>query len=327
MSEQTFAPDRELDEALALLHDREVGPVDLGGRDPTYPDFPRAEHSLRYARLTALLEAYDLDALVLTQEESVRYLSGYVSVIWAVGRWLPGVLIAPRDPRDAVLVPSAFDVGAATGTSWVGRIDGHPDAAAIPDLVAGHLRRLGLRLDRIGMETGPGAIVMLPWPVAQALAAALGGAPVDATRLLSVLRMVKSEAELARIRRAVGATTSGYRAALEAAKAGMTERELVSAATSTMHRDGVTAGTRPTFLNCVSGRDRYPRPCWTSCGAAWPSRPSTPTPRSRPCRAATSRRSCSAAGWPGGPECCCWTSRPGASTSGPRPRSTRSCRP
>ena len=113
---------------------------------------------------------------MLTQEESVRYLSGYVSVIWAAGRWLPGVLIAPRDPRDAVLVPSAFDVGAATGTSWVGRIDGHPDAAAIPDLVAGHLRRLGLRLDRIGMETGPGAIVMLPWPVAQALAAALGGA-------------------------------------------------------------------------------------------------------------------------------------------------------
>jgi hypothetical protein len=66
MSEQTFAPDRELDEALALLHDREVRPVDLGGRDPAYPDFPRAEQGLRYARLTALLEAYDLDALVLT---------------------------------------------------------------------------------------------------------------------------------------------------------------------------------------------------------------------------------------------------------------------
>jgi Xaa-Pro dipeptidase len=195
---------------------------------------------------------------VLTQEESVRYLSGYVSVIWAVGRWLPGVLIAPRDPRDAVLIPSAFDVGAATGTPWVDRVDGHPDASAIPGLVAGHLRRLGLRLDRIGMEAGPGSIVMLPWPTAQALVAVLGGAPVDATRLLSVLRMVKSDAELARIRRVVGATTSGYRAALEAAKAGMTERELVSVATATMHRDGVTAGTRPTFLNCVSGRDRYP---------------------------------------------------------------------
>jgi Xaa-Pro aminopeptidase len=254
----SISPSRELDEALALLHDREVAPVDLGGREPAYPDFSRDEHGLRYARLAALLEAYDLDALVLTQEESVRYLSGYVSVIWAVGRWLPGVLIAPRDPRDAVLVPSGFDVGAATGTSWVGRIDGHPDPAAIPDLVAGHLRRLGLRLDRIGMETGPGAIVMLPWPTAKALVAVLGGAPVDATRLISVLRMVKSEAELDRIRRVVRATTSGYRAALQAARAGMTERELVSVATSTMHRDGVTAGTRPTFLNCVSGRDRYP---------------------------------------------------------------------
>jgi Xaa-Pro aminopeptidase len=122
MSERgSFSPSRELDEALALLHDRDLAPVDLGGHHPAYPDFSRDEHSLRYARLAALLEAYDLDALVLTQEKSVRYLSGYVSVIWAVGRWLPGVLIAPRDPRDAVLIPSAFDVGAATGTSWVDR--------------------------------------------------------------------------------------------------------------------------------------------------------------------------------------------------------------
>ncbi|HVQ93320.1 MAG TPA: Xaa-Pro peptidase family protein [Mycobacteriales bacterium] len=251
-------PDHELDDALALLHDSAVQPLDLGGRDPAYPDFTRAEHALRYARLSALLEAYDLDALVLTQEETVRYLTGYTSVIWAVGRWLPGVFIAPRDPRDAVLVPSAFDVGAAEGSSWVGRVDGHPDPAGIPDIVLGHLRRLGLRLDRIGMETGAGSVVMLPWPVAQALVAGLAGPPVDATRLVSALRMVKSPAELVRIRRAVTATTRGYRAALEAAKAGMTERELVAVATSTMHREGVTAGTRPTFLNCVAGRDRYP---------------------------------------------------------------------
>ena len=250
-------PDSTLDDALGLIHDSPLPDLDLGGRDPAYPDFGRAEHALRYARLSRLLAAYDLDALVVTQEENVRWLTGYTSVIWQVGRWLPGVFVATRDPRDAVLVPSAFDVGAAEGSSWVGTVDGHPDARAIPDIVLGHLRRLGLRLDRIGMETGTGAVVMLPWPVAAALVGGLGAPPVDATRLLGALRMVKSEAELARIRRAVSATTRGYAAGLDAARGGMTEKELVSVVSSTMHAAGVTAGTRPTFLNCVSGPDRY----------------------------------------------------------------------
>lgn len=259
MTQVSFDPTREFDEALALIHDTAINPLDLGGREPAYPDFPRAEHAIRYARLAVLLEAYDLDAVVLTQEETIRYLSGYVSVIWAVGRWLPGCLIATRDPRDAVLVPSAFDVGAAEGTSWVGTVEGHPDPMAIAGIVAGHLRRLGLRPDRVGMENGPGSFIALPWPAAVSLIDSLGGRPVDATRLLSTLRMVKTEAELERIRRNVAATTRGYAAALEAARAGMTERELTAIAASTMYATGdITTGTKPTFLNCVSGRDRYP---------------------------------------------------------------------
>lgn len=248
----------DLDAALDLTETVTGEGLELGAAQPSYPDFPADEYRRRWARLQVLLDDAGLDALLLTQEENVRYLTGYTSVIWAVGRWLPGVFIATRDPRDAVLVPSAFDVGAAEGSSWVGTVDGHPDARAIPDLVLGHLRRLGLRLDRIGMETGSGAIVMLPWPAAQGLVGGLTGPPVDATRLLAALRMVKSDAELTRVRRAVTATTAGYRAAVEAAKAGMTERELVAVATATMHREGITAGTKPTFLNCVSGRDRYP---------------------------------------------------------------------
>ena len=41
-------------------------------------------------------------------------------------------------------------------------------------------------------------------------------------------------------------------------KPGMTEKELVAIIGATMYRSGATAGTKPLFVNCVSGRTRYP---------------------------------------------------------------------
>src|ERR1700745_1561993 len=70
--------------------------------------------------------------------------------------------------------------------------------------------------------------------------------------------MLKSPLEVERIRRSVGAAVAGYRAGLEAAAAGMTEKDLGAVIGSTMYRRGATAGTKPLFVNCVSGRTRYP---------------------------------------------------------------------
>src|SRR5258708_27185254 len=116
---------------------------DLGERVPTARDFPIPEYQRRYQRLAALMEENGFEALILTQEEAVRYLAGYNSVIWAVGRWLPTVLVAARDPRQAVLIAAQFDAGCAAGTSWVARVDTYHDAEELPAKVAGHLAAIG----------------------------------------------------------------------------------------------------------------------------------------------------------------------------------------
>lgn len=103
------------DAALASIASIDGSGTDLGQRPPVWPDFPIEEYRLRYARLAALMGQQDFDALVLTQEEAIRYLTGYNSVIWAVGRWLPTILVAARDPRQAVLISSSFDAGCAAG--------------------------------------------------------------------------------------------------------------------------------------------------------------------------------------------------------------------
>jgi Xaa-Pro aminopeptidase len=263
-----------LDAALAAIAGIDGTGTDLGGRAPVWPDFPITEYRQRYARLAALMDQQGFDALVLTQEEPVRYLSGYNSVIWAVGRWLPTVLVAARDPRRAALIASSFDAGCAAGTSWVPTVDTYRDAGEIPAKVREHLSAAGAAPDRVGYEFGPGSFMAVPqhlaapitrWAghVAQAASGTgsgplPGGQPRDAGRLISALRMLKSPLEIERIRRSVGAAVAGYRAGMAAATAGMTEKDLVAVIGSTMYRSGATAGTKPLFVNCVSGRTRYP---------------------------------------------------------------------
>jgi Xaa-Pro aminopeptidase len=247
-----------IDSALAAIDGIDGAGLDLGERPPVWPDFPLDEYRRRYARLAALMDRQGLDVLVLTQEEPVRYLSGYNSVIWAVGRWLPTIFIAPQDPRSAVLIASAFDAGCAAGTSWAGKVDTYQNAAELPAKVAGHLAAIGAGPGRVGFELGHGSVMGLAKVFADQVVACGGPEPADASRLLSALRMLKSPAEIERIRRSVGAATAGYRAGLEAAKAGMTEKELVAIIGSAMYANGTTAGTKPLFVNCVSGRTRYP---------------------------------------------------------------------
>jgi Xaa-Pro aminopeptidase len=246
------------DAALDIICGLDGQGLDLGEKAPTAPDFPLPEYRRRYQRLVALMEDSGFEALILTQEEAVRYLSGYNSVVWAVGRWLPTVLVVTRQPGDTTLFGSVFDGGCASGTAWTQTV-GYTDMESLPALVAGHLRRLGIAPGAVGVEYGPGSIMNVPQFIATALLRlASDPEPRDASPLIHALRMVKSPAEIDRVRRAVASAAAGYQAGLDAAKPGMTEKELVSIIASTMYATGSTAGTRPAFVNSVSGRERYP---------------------------------------------------------------------
>jgi Xaa-Pro aminopeptidase len=248
----------DFESALNAIDEADVSSCQLGASAPSYPDFPIDEYQARYARLVSLMDHVGAEAMVLTQEEPIRYLSGYNSVIWAVGRWLPGAMIATRDPKDAVLLPSAFDVGAATGTSWVPNIDGHTGPDDLVERVGGHLETLGVSGRSLAVERGVGSIVMLPFPSASKLMDLASPDSLDAAEVMSALRMRKSPREIERVRRIVGATVAGYAAGVEAAQIGMTEKEIVSIVASGIYANGGTAGTRPLFLNAVAGPDRYP---------------------------------------------------------------------
>jgi Xaa-Pro aminopeptidase len=244
----------DLNTALDLIEDIDGSGFDLVGREAAYADFPLDEYRQRYARLAALMEHEGIDALLLTLEESVRWVSGYNSVIWVAQRWLPSVLVVPRDPAGAVLVNSAFDAGCAAGTAWV-EVDGYLKLEELAGKVAERLASLGAQT--VAIEREVGSLMALPWNVARDVAAAAGGDPSDASRLMSAARMLKSPRELERIRAAVRATVAGYSDALGTVAAGVTEKQITSRLASVAYANGATPGTRPPFLNAVAGPDRY----------------------------------------------------------------------
>jgi Xaa-Pro aminopeptidase len=227
--------------------------IDLAADDPSYGDFPLAEHGLRYTRVRALMESEALDVLVLTSEESIRYLSGYNSMIWAAAaRWLPAALVVPRDPAGARLVVSIFDAGCAGGTAWTA-VDPYDDARELPGKVVGHALGAGRR---VGLETAIGSSMTMPYELLEQLVAGLAPAG-DAWGILSAVRMIKSPAEIERLRTAAQAAARGYAAGINAAHAGITEEQLLCKIGAVMLENGVTASTHGLFLNAVAGADRY----------------------------------------------------------------------
>ena len=96
----------------------------------------------------------------------------------------------------------------------------------------------------------------LPYELLRKLVEALPPAG-DAWRILSTVRMLKSEAEIDLLRTAAQSAAKGYAAGLAAARAGITEEALLSSIGAAMLANGTTCSTKGLFLNAVAGHDRH----------------------------------------------------------------------
>lgn len=181
--------------------------------------FAPEEYARRVGRACAALEEAGLDALLCFKQESMYWLTGYDTF----GYCFFQCLTLRADGR-MVLLTRAPDLRQARHTStlddvrvWVDREDAQP-AAELRVLLAGlglAGKRLGVERETHGLTAGNGA----------RLAAALDGfaAAVDASLLLSRLRLVKSPAELAVVREAAGHADAALAAAVEHARPGADE--------------------------------------------------------------------------------------------------------
>jgi Xaa-Pro aminopeptidase len=211
--------------------------------------FSVSELAGRRTRACAAMEARGLDGLLIFRQESMFYLTGYDTFGYVYFQCLylgaDGAL---------TLLTRAPDLRQARHTSviediriWVDEEGAHP-AEALRALLEGHGcrgKRLGVEWEAYGLTARSG----------QRLAAALDGFATleDASDLVSRLRVVKSAAELAYVRRAAELADDALAEAERLAGPGAFEGDILAAMQGAVFRGGGDDPANETIIG--SGRD------------------------------------------------------------------------
>ena len=232
-------------------------PVELAGREASNLEFSLGEYGSRYAAAAALMDRLELDALVLAQPTTIRYISGLQTWLWILPPLLPAAAIVPRDPGMATLVATIVEKGGVEATSWMPSshygLDDDP-VQAIVDALA----KRGLERGRLGFELGLGQRPNLSPQDHQRLIAGLPRAKiVDIALPVWAMRALKSDEEISRLREAVRLSEIGFQAAFDALAPGVTEAELTRIAAQAMLAAGARPSVVPMTLIFLAGAERY----------------------------------------------------------------------
>ncbi|WP_284154830.1 M24 family metallopeptidase [Algicella marina] len=195
--------------------------------------FSEAEFARRRAALDAERRARGLDALLIFAQESMYWLTGYDTFGFCFFQCL---IITEAD---SVLLTRSADLRQAQLTSNIADIRIWPDGAdANPaeDLVR-LLSELGLHGKRLGVEFDTHGLTAHNY---RRLTAAIDRKSelIDASDLVSTLRLVKSEEEIACVRKAAELADTALDVAVATIRPGISEAEVLAAMQAAVLRGG-----------------------------------------------------------------------------------------
>ncbi len=193
--------------------------------------FPMAEFERRLAELRGRMAARAVDALVVTTPENICYLTGFESP----GHFRFNALVVPLE-GEPFMTPRLLEDSGVEALTWVEIRHPYTD---IEDPIAKlytTLHTYGLHDKRIGIERGCWFFTALQQDQFAALAS--DATLIDCTMMVEAGRLIKSEAEIALMRRAAEITDLAMQAGVEATRVGVTENDIAIA----MHTAMIAAG-------------------------------------------------------------------------------------
>lgn len=163
--------------------------------------FVQAEYENRLQRAQAKMAAQNLAGLLLSTEPEVRYFSGFHTLFWQ-SPTRPWFLFVPQSGKPVAIIP---EIGAdLMGRTWIDDIRTwpapHPEDDGI-SLLTELLSSLAARGEIVGVLKGHETHMRMPQGDYERLISNLPGLKItDCTALIRELRMVKSEAEIEKLR-------------------------------------------------------------------------------------------------------------------------------
>jgi len=228
-----------------------------------FPDFPAEEYVSRVTRLREEMDRQGVDALLLTEQKNVRYVSGMYEVGWIVPAYFYAVVL-PRDEGlpAALFVPEGdqFQAQASwieTVVRWdfpIGFYAGEGVGMHLIESLTRWLKRQGLHHGQIATELEAHFRLGLSVECFDSLRRALADVQwCDCGAVMWPVRSIKSAEEIHRLREAGRISCLGVRAGFEAIHVGASEREIANVMAARMYAEGASDIG---FLTLNAGPDR-----------------------------------------------------------------------
>lgn len=235
-------------------------------KEPLFGDFPLKEYVSRQKKARELMEKHDIDVLILSEEENIRYFTGYHTIYFAVrldfqlfiltkNEKHEGALVLPTHLANTANTSCIEDVRHWLGEGPLNKNDYRGDAIT---KVVDTLKDFGVNKGNIGLELGHGCRLGMNQIQFEMLKNSLSEAKfVDCSEILWDVRSIKSNLEIEALRRTCDITSKGYKAGLSELRAGVTERYIGNIVCSEMIKEGsdnTFANNFPWLLIMQSGR-------------------------------------------------------------------------
>lgn len=179
-----------------------------------------SEYTARLARAQALMEAAELDAILLSTEHDIRYMTGFLTRFWE-SPTRPWYIVVPRQGSVIAVIP---EIGAPLmSRTEVTDIRTWPAPNYHDDGVS--LLADALGRGRVGVPSGIETHLRLPLDDLRRLEA-LGVRFASDGGIIRRLRAIKSQGEIAKIRAACGVADRAFARMPEIARAGVALSEV-----------------------------------------------------------------------------------------------------
>ncbi|MFI2101879.1 ectoine hydrolase [Isoptericola sp. NPDC019693] len=208
--------------------------------------FPFDEYARRLGDLRRRMAERMLDAVVITDPENLMYLTDYQTTGYSFFQ----ALVVPLED-EPFMITRAMEESNVHARTWVELTRPYPDTGdAIQSLVQS-LREFGLDTKDVGYERN--SYYFPAYHQDYIHNSFTDGRLLDCFGIVEEGRVVKSEAEIAIMRRAAHATEVGMAAGIEAVAAGVTENDVAAEIASAMFRSG---GEFPAVMPYVTSGPR-----------------------------------------------------------------------